>query len=227
MFGFKILWELYKVCRVYVGFIQGFNRVYGVVHVCTNNPTSLFSYSLRKKVAGAIAYCSKRKLTKKCLYSGDVKYLVLVDDKVEAGASRQRLLEQEMAESGIWDTDFQLGDLINLDDESEGKGGSEQKEEKKRLPDFPVLEGSETLQEYLGQYKKACLNKKAALKAVKDKLLKDQAKGHESLGLAIKNFFQKPMSIMVCILICMYSYSLYIHTCKCIARSVPFVFFFF
>ena len=143
-------------------------------------------------MTGAIAYCSKRKLTKKCLYSGDLKYLVLVDDKVEAGDSRQRELEQEMAQSGIWDTDFQLGDLINLDDESEGKGGGEHKEEKKRLPDFPVLEGSETLQEYLGQYKKACLNKKAALKAVKDKLLKDQAKGHESLAFHINDLFRSP-----------------------------------
>ena len=73
------------------------------------------------KVKGAIELCTKRRLTKKCLYSQEMKYLVLVTDKVESGSSRSRSLEQEMSEAGIWDTEFSLGDLINLDDESEGK----------------------------------------------------------------------------------------------------------
>eukprot|EP00439_Symbiodinium_sp_Y106_P009125 s9043_g1.t1 len=62
-----------------------------------------------------------------------------------------------------------LGDLINLDDESEGKNTVETKETKARIPEFPAVDGPESLQEFLGQYKKACLNKKASFKAAKER----------------------------------------------------------
>ncbi|CAE7876743.1 unnamed protein product, partial [Symbiodinium sp. KB8] len=129
------------------------------------------------KVKGAMELCNKRRLTKKCLYSQEMKYLVLVSDKVESGSSRTRSLEQEMNEAGIWDTDFSLGDLINLDDESEGKNAVETKETKTRIPEFPAVDGPESLQEFLGQYKKACLNKKASTKAAKERFQKDGTTG--------------------------------------------------
>ena len=88
------------------------------------------------KVKGAIELCTKRRLTKKCLYSQEMKYLVLVTDKVESGSSRSRSLEQEMSEAGIWDTEFSLGDLINLDDESEGKKRWKQRRPKPRFQSF-------------------------------------------------------------------------------------------
>ena len=44
---------------------------------------------------------------------------------------------------------------------------------KKKLEDYPAIEGDETLTEYIGQYKRACLNKKAMLKTTKERLEKD------------------------------------------------------
>ena len=37
---------------------------------------------LRKKIQGAMAHCVQRRLTKRCLYSQDLKYLVQTSDKV-------------------------------------------------------------------------------------------------------------------------------------------------
>ena len=107
---------------------------------------------------------------------------MLVKDTVEAGQSRTRSLEQEMQEAGVFDTEWSLGDLINLDDASEGRGDSETTTRKK-LPEWPEAEGTETLQEYLGQFKKAALNKKAVLKTTKDRLSKEEGTGHQLSAL--------------------------------------------
>ena len=107
-----------------------------------------------------------------------VKYLVQVRDDVEAGDEKLKMLEQEMKDWGIWDTDFSLGDVLVEEDESEeGK----EKQPKKKLTEFPVLEGEESIVEYVGQYKKACLSKKALLKTVRERLEKDKSTGHERL----------------------------------------------
>ena len=137
---------------------------------------------LRKKVAGAMQHCQAKKLTKRCLYSGETKYLVLVKDSVEGGSQRSKSLEQEMMAAGIFDSDFSLGDLIDLDDASEGRGkGDDTNVSRKKLVEFPDPEGSESLQEYIGQYKKAALNKKALFKATKERLTRDECKGFEPL----------------------------------------------
>ncbi|CAE7339006.1 unnamed protein product, partial [Symbiodinium sp. CCMP2592] len=128
-------------------------------------------------IAGAKEYCQKRKLFKKCLYSPDLKFLVQTSDKVETGTSRTKSLEQELADSGLWDTEWSVGDVLGLDDATEGAGEGNNKPTK--LVEFPEPEGSETLQEYLGQYKKAALNKKAVLKSTKERLVKDNAVGHQ------------------------------------------------
>ena len=38
---------------------------------------------LRAKVEGAVRYCTAKRLYKKCLYTGEKKFLVLVSDTVE------------------------------------------------------------------------------------------------------------------------------------------------
>ncbi|CAE7228167.1 spp-11 [Symbiodinium microadriaticum] len=122
-------------------------------------------------IAGAKEYCTKRKLVKRCLYSADSKFLVQTSDRVETGDSRTKTLEQELAESGLFDTEWSVGDILGLDDSTEGAGEANSKPTK--LSEFPEAEGNETLQEYLGQYKKAALNKKAVFKTTKDRLQKD------------------------------------------------------
>ena len=98
---------------------------------------------------------------RKCLYDDKaVKYLVQVKDDVEAGDEKMKELEQEMKDWGIFDTDFCLGDVF---DDDEDTPGSETKP-KKRICDWPVVEGEESVVEYVGAYKKARLSKKALIK---------------------------------------------------------------
>ena len=136
---------------------------------------------LRATVTGAKEYCTKRKLVKKCLYSAEPKFLVQTSDKVETGNSRTKTLEQELAASGLWDTDWSVGDILGLDDATEGAG--ENSSTNKKLVEYPDAEGSETLQEYLGQYKKAALNKKAVFKTTKERLIKDNASDYQCLDM--------------------------------------------
>eukprot|EP00435_Cladocopium_sp_Y103_P041456 s597_g11.t1 len=131
------------------------------------------------KVEGAVKYCTKRKLTKKCLYDATaLKYLVQVRDDIEAGDERLRVLEQEMKDWGIFDTDFSLGDVLGDDDPTENSADSNSKPTKKKV-DFPTIEGEETIVEYIGAYKKQCLSKKALLKSVRERLERDGSTGHE------------------------------------------------
>ena len=122
---------------------------------------------------------------RKCIYNDkDVKYLVQVRDDVEAGDEKMKELEQEMKDWGIFDTDFCLGDIFEDDEADQGEANQKPK---KKLCEFPVLEGEESVVEYVGQYKKACLSKKALLKSTRDRLEKDQAKGHERLHFVSKH----------------------------------------
>ena len=108
-----------------------------------------------------------------------MKYLVQVRDDVEAGDEKMKELEQEMKEWGIFVTDFCLGDIM-VDDED---NDTPPPPKKNKLAEFPVVEGEESIVEYVGQYKKACLSKKALLKNTRDRLEKDKATGHERLIL--------------------------------------------
>lgn len=103
--------------------------------------------------------------------------MVQVRDDVEAGDEKLKLLEQEMKDWGIFDTDFCLGDVLVDEEEEEVKPN----QPKKKLTEFPEVEGEESVVEYVGQYKKACLSKKALLKSTRERLEKDKAKGHEKL----------------------------------------------
>lgn len=131
---------------------------------------------------------------RKCIYDQTaLKYLVQTRDDVEAGDEKIKELESEMREIGLYDTDFSLGDILLEEAEEEGEnnkpGGETRK--KKKLDDFPSVEGEESLVEYIGQYKKACLNRKALLKSSKERLEKDQCQGLSDFQLYsnIFNFF--------------------------------------
>ena len=49
---------------------------------------------------------------------------------------------------------------------------------KTKMAEFAVVEGEESIVEYVGQYKTACLSKNALLKNTRDRLEKDKATGH-------------------------------------------------
>lgn len=127
---------------------------------------------------------------RKCIYdSNTTKYLAQTRDEVEQGDEKMKELESELQQVGLYDSDFSLGDILDEPEE-------EQKPEtnlKKKLPEFPTVEGEESVAEYVGQYKKACISKKALLKATKERLEKDQAKNYESLNWFNKNITKSTM----------------------------------
>ena len=111
------------------------------------------------------------------------KYLVLVREDVESAEERLQELQQEMADLGILASDFELGDVLGELDggDDEDKPGGPPRPSKKKVPEWPTVEGEESIQEYLGQYRRAVLSRKALLKGAKEKL--EGSKGHELLGL--------------------------------------------
>ena len=121
---------------------------------------------------------------RKCIYDQTaVKYLVQTRDDVEAGDERIKELETAMQEVGLFDTDFSLGDLFEDGDEDPNNSPvSAGNPKKKKLGEFPEVEGEESLPEYIGQYKRACLNRKALLKSTKERLDKDNAVDYQFLG---------------------------------------------
>ncbi|CAE6966521.1 unnamed protein product [Symbiodinium natans] len=141
------------------------------------------------RVAGAMKYCDKRKLTKKDIYDPSIKkFLVLVRDDVESAEEKLQELQQEMVDMGLMSSDFELGDLLDDPDGSGSDGGTGAGTGggggavRRKLEEFPQVEGDETLQEYLGQYRRAILSRKALVKVAKERLEKDQAKGYEYLA---------------------------------------------
>ena len=118
---------------------------------------------------------------RKCIYDTNVtKYMVLVRDEVEAGDEKIREMEQQLQDLGLYDTDFSLGDLVDDDDEVGSTNNTPPK--KVKLQEFPVVEGEESVTEYVGQYKKACLNRKALYKTTRERLEKDKAVGYQPLS---------------------------------------------
>ena len=101
---------------------------------------------------------------------------------MEKGEEKIKELEAEIREMGLYDTDFSLGDVLDDGDDEEQPGAPEKQPKKKKLDDFPEVEGEESTVEYIGQYKRACLNRKALLKSTKERLERDKAVDYESLG---------------------------------------------
>ena len=99
------------------------------------------------------------------------KYLVLVRDDVESAEEKLQELQQEMAQMGLLSSDFELGDIMEeLDGETSTDQSKPQPGSKKRLAEYPTVEGEETIQEYLGQYRRAILTRKALLKGARERL---------------------------------------------------------
>ena len=130
--------------------------------------------------------CGLAAQLRKDLYDPNIrKFLVLVRDDVESAEEKLQELQQEMAQMGLLNSDFELGDIM---EELEGDSNSEQGKPvpgKKRLAEYPAVEGEETIQEYLGQYRRAILSRKALLKGARERLEKEGAKGHELLACAV------------------------------------------
>ncbi|CAE7239553.1 unnamed protein product, partial [Symbiodinium sp. CCMP2456] len=135
------------------------------------------------RIQGAIKHCEKKKLTKKDLYDPNIrKFLVLVRDDVESAEEKLQELQQEMAQMGLLSSDFELGDIMEeLDGETSTDQSKPQPGSKKRLAEYPTVEGEESIQEYLGQYRRGILTRKALLKGARERLEKEGAKGHELL----------------------------------------------
>ena len=53
------------------------------------------------------------------------------------------------------------------------------------MVEFALVEGDESIVEYVGQYKKVCLSKKVLLKNTRDRLEKKKATGHDKFFLII------------------------------------------
>ena len=113
------------------------------------------------------------------------KYLVLIRDDVESAEEKLQEMQQELHDMGLLSSNFDIGDLLELDEDEAGSQ-SEAPGKKKKLAEWPLVEGEETLQEYLGQYRRAVLARKALLKTAKERLEKEQSKGHETLGMRIE-----------------------------------------
>lgn len=132
--------------------------------------------------------CGLAAQLRKDLYDPNIrKFLVLVRDDVESAEEKLQELQQEMAQMGLLNSDFELGDIM---EELEGDSNSEQGKPvpgKKRLAEYPAVEGEETIQEYLGQYRRAILSRKALLKGARERLEKEGAKGHELLASTVCN----------------------------------------
>ena len=134
---------------------------------------------------------------RKCIYDQTaVKYLVQTRDDVEAGDERIKELESAMQEVGLFDTDFSLGDLMVDDGDEDPNNSPAANPKKKKLGEFPEVEGEESLPEYIGQYKRACLNRKALLKSTKERLDKDNAVDYKLLGCNPFDVWSN--SIMLC-----------------------------
>ena len=126
---------------------------------------------------------------RKDIYDPSIKkFLVLVRDDVESAEEKLQELQQEMVDMGLMSSDFELGDLLDDPDGSGSDGGTGAGTGggggavRRKLEEFPQVEGDETLQEYLGQYRRAILSRKALVKVAKERLEKDQAKGYEYLA---------------------------------------------
>ncbi|CAE7257020.1 unnamed protein product, partial [Symbiodinium necroappetens] len=151
-----------------------------------------------RKIAGAVALCTAKKMYKKCMYTGDRKYLVLITETVEQGTERLQELEQLMQETGFAAHDLQeylsqccfteefdlsLGDCLDLSDSEdepnkEGKNPDGKPSKKCKGSGLPPLEGSESVEAFVAKYKKTLLNKRSLLKEAKERLEKEECASH-------------------------------------------------
>ena len=110
------------------------------------------------------------------------KYLVLVRDDVESAEEKLQELQQELSDMGLFSSDFELGDVLQDLDNDGNEDEVNKNAVRKKVSEWPTIEGDESVAEYLGQYRRAVLSRKALLKNGKERLEKEGGKGYECLA---------------------------------------------
>ncbi|CAE7244150.1 unnamed protein product, partial [Symbiodinium necroappetens] len=135
------------------------------------------------KVKGAMAYCQRLKMTKRCKYTGELKFLVELEDRVDDEMLMRLRLEEEMA--AIAGNGFEDSFAFNLHQaEAVEAPLEEDASQKLRLPEFPeITQDVATLGAGVKKFKDAALKRRGIYKSVEDRLKEDKSTGHESWEL--------------------------------------------
>ncbi|OLQ03544.1 hypothetical protein AK812_SmicGene13477 [Symbiodinium microadriaticum] len=135
------------------------------------------------KVKGAMQYCTRHKLTKRCKYTSEEKFLVELEDKVDDELMTRLKLEEEMsAICGDFKDDdpvFAFNLAAALEDDDQGLPASGAGSKKVVLEEWP-----EILEDNLGlrikKFKDHAVKRKGVFKTTEDRLLEEKCAGHET-----------------------------------------------
>ena len=123
------------------------------------------------------------------IYEGEIKkYLVLVRDDVEDADEKFQEMTEELECMGLLNQSFSLGDVLDDECGDAVEEGRKQDEKKTKPATWPIVEGEETVQEFVGSYRKAVMSRKALFKGAKDKMDSSQlAPGFETLRCTLSS----------------------------------------
>ncbi|CAE7791649.1 unnamed protein product [Symbiodinium sp. CCMP2592] len=132
------------------------------------------------KVKGAMAYCQKMRLTKRCKYSAELKFLVELEDRVDDEVLLRLKLEEELA--AISGNGFEDGFAFSLHEPNATEMPPEDEAASKlKLPEFPeITQDVATLGARVKKFKDAALKRRGVYTSVEDRLKEDESKGHET-----------------------------------------------
>ena len=125
--------------------------------------------------------CARVACIRKCKYTGELKYLVELEDRVDDEILMRLRLEEELAAingdglEGSFDFNLHHPDALDSPPEEEGPSA-------KKLPEFPDILDDALLMARVKKYKDAALKRKGTYKIAEEKLKDEGSKGHESLG---------------------------------------------
>ncbi|CAE7387926.1 unnamed protein product, partial [Symbiodinium microadriaticum] len=136
------------------------------------------------KVKGAMQYCTRHKLTKRCKYTNEEKFLVELEDKVDDELMTRLKLEEEMsAISGdLKDDDpvFAFNLPAALEDDDQGLPASSAGSKKVVLEEWPeILEDNLSLR--IKKFNDHAVKRKGVFKHTEERLLEEKCAGHEKL----------------------------------------------
>ena len=125
---------------------------------------------------------------RKCKYTGENKYLVEIEDKVDDETlERLRLEEEVAAATGELPDDFagfslHMGGVLPPDtDEAQTGGPGNNENVKVKLETFPAIEEG-MLAQRIKKYKDHAINRKQKFKTASEKLRDEKSSGHELLS---------------------------------------------
>ncbi|CAE7623389.1 unnamed protein product [Symbiodinium sp. CCMP2592] len=132
------------------------------------------------KVKGAMAYCQKMRLTKRCKYSAELKFLVELEDRVDDEVLLRLKLEEELA--AISGNGFEDGFAFSLHEPNATEMPPEDEAASKlKLPEFPeITQDVATLGARVKKFKDAALKRRGVYTSVEGRLKEDESKGHET-----------------------------------------------